>query len=148
MQPFSVWAPGKQRASSCHSSSSSPISTPTPAPSILGWPWLQECDGISANRQFVPRGAGAAPRRPRSPSHSKHKGLSSLSARLSSSGDSLPTGESLWSDKLLGPLLAALLGLQWSCSGIGIWGWPGLEPKHLIPGLGAGCLCCGCWPLH
>lgn len=136
MQAFSVWAPGKQRASSCHSSSSSPISTPTPAPSILGWPWLQECDGISANRQFVPRGAGAAPRRPHSPSHSKHKGLSSLSARLSSSGDSLPTGESLWSDKLLGPLLAALLGLQQSCSGIGIWGWPGLEPKHLIQGLG------------
>lgn len=137
MQPFSVWAPGKQRARSCHSSSSSPISTPTPALSILGWPWLQECDGISANRQFVPRGAGAAPRRPHSPSHSKHKGLSSLSARLSSSGDSLPAGESLWSDKLLGPLLAALLGLQQSCSGIGIWGWPGWEPKHLIPGLGA-----------
>lgn len=64
----------------------------------------------------------AAPRRPRSPSHSKHKGLSSLSARLSSSGDSLPAGESLRSDKPLGPLLAALLGLQPSFSGIGILG--------------------------
>lgn len=124
MPAFSVWAPGKQRASSCHISSSPHISTPTPipSPSILGWPRLQECDGISANRQFVPRGDRAAPRRPHSPSHSKHKGLSSLSAWLSSSGDSLPAGESLWSDKLLGPLLAALLGLQPSCSGIGILG--------------------------
>lgn len=89
-----------------------PLPSPTsPPPSILGWPRLQECDGISANRQSVPRGAGAAPRRPHSPSHSKHKGLSSLSAWLSSSGDSLPAGDSLQSDKLLGPLLAVLLGL-------------------------------------
>lgn len=92
----------------------------TPPPTILGWPRLQECDGISANRQSVPRGAGAAPRRPHSPSHSKHKGLSSLSAWLSSSGDSLPAGDSPQSDKLLGPLLAVLLGPQPSCPGIGI----------------------------
>lgn len=85
-----------------------PSPHPSPPPSILG---LQECDGISANRQSVPTGDGAAPRRPHSPSHCKHKGLSSLSAWLSSSGDSLPAGESPRSDKLLGPLLAALLGL-------------------------------------
>lgn len=98
----------------------SPCTPPPPPPSILGWLRLQECDGISANRQSVPRGAGAAPRRPHSPSHSKHKGLSSLSAWLSSSGDSLPTGDSPQCDKPLGPLLAVLLGLQPGCPGIGI----------------------------
>lgn len=136
MPAFSVWAPGKPRASSCHISSSSRISTPALHLIHPGVAWLQECDGISANRQFVPRGDWTAPRRPHSSSHSKHKGLSSLSAWLSSSGDSLPAGESLCRDKPLGPLLAALLGLHLSYSGIGISGRPGLEPKHLIQGLG------------
>lgn len=46
--------------------------------------------------------------------------------------------QSLQSDKPPGPLLAALLGLHPSYSGIRIWGlgWPGLEPEHLIQGLG------------
>lgn len=116
-------APGGQRASGCHISSS----PPTPTPSILGWLCLQECDGISANRQSVPKGGGPAPRRPHSPSHSKHKGLSSLSAWLSSSRDSLPIGESLQGDKpglLAGCPPGAAAELPWNGNlGAGLaWG--------------------------
>lgn len=118
-----------------------PMSTPTIHPRVAasaGMRWY-------LSRQSVPRGDRAALEGLTLPTlgHSKHKGLSSLSASLSSSGDSLPAGESVQSDKPLGPQWTALLGPQPSSQAVGISGCPGTGPGHLVQGLGLGVG--GCW---
>lgn len=121
--------PRETEGRSCHIASSPPISTtPSPNPSWGG----QGCRNVMVSPQtdsLFPEETGpplGGPTLPRL-GPSKHKALSSLSALLCSSGDSLPAGESLQSDKPLGPLLAALLGPQPSCLGIGIFRLAWLE---------------------
>ena len=96
-----------------------------------GMRWYLSTDSLFPEEIDRPQG-------PHSPSHSQHKGLSSLSARHSTVESVCPL-ESGCGEKPLVPSLAALLRLQPSCPGTGILGLAeGLNTSSR--GWGAGCL--------
>lgn len=105
---FSTWGPRNKREQAAVIFPP-PLPSPHPSPPhpILG---LQECDGISANRQSVPTGDGAAPGGPTLPAtvNTRVCPLYQLGSAAVETVCPLESPARRW---LLGPLLAALLGL-------------------------------------